>query len=100
MLRQNEQHEQIQIMANNGPLCKGIENDKGNILESELWGKTLNVKWCVSIVPQCKYISRAERQAGSYIIKLMSMPFEIFNVFVQLWYFLRNMSYCTLFTFI
>ena len=38
MLRQNKQHEQI--MANNGPFCKGIENDKGNILEAELWKKS------------------------------------------------------------
>ena len=37
MLRQNEQHEQIIIMANNGPFCKGVENDKGNIFESDLW---------------------------------------------------------------
>ena len=27
------------FMANNGPFCKGIENDKGNIFESELWKK-------------------------------------------------------------
>ena len=39
MLRQNEQHVQIEIMANNGLLCIGIENDKGNIFESELWKK-------------------------------------------------------------
>ena len=39
MLRQNEQFEQIEIMANNDPCCTGIENDKGNIFESELWGK-------------------------------------------------------------
>ena len=25
------EHEQIEIMANNGPFCKGIENDKGDI---------------------------------------------------------------------
>ena len=37
MLRQYEQHEQIEIMANNGPICKGIENDKGNLFASELW---------------------------------------------------------------
>ena len=24
-------------MANNGPFCEGIENDKGNIFDSELW---------------------------------------------------------------
>ena len=41
-LRQNEQHEQIEFMANDGPLSKGIENDTGNILESELWN-TVNV---------------------------------------------------------
>ena len=39
VLRQNEQHEQIETMANNGPFCKGIENDKGNTFESELWKK-------------------------------------------------------------
>ena len=39
MLRQNEQNEHIEIMANNGWFCKGIENDKGNVFESELWGK-------------------------------------------------------------
>ena len=43
MLRQNEQHEQIDFVANKGPFCKGVENDKGNIFESELWGKTVNV---------------------------------------------------------
>ena len=37
VLRQNEQHEQIEIMANHGPLCKGIENDKGNSLIFKLW---------------------------------------------------------------
>ena len=36
MLRQNEQHEQIGIMANYGTFCKGIANDKGNSFESEL----------------------------------------------------------------
>ena len=39
VLHQNEHHEQIEIMANNGPYCKGIENDKRNIFESELWKK-------------------------------------------------------------
>ena len=39
VLHQNEQHEQIEIMAYNGPFCKGIENDKGYIFESELWKK-------------------------------------------------------------
>ena len=36
VLRQNEQHEHIEIMANNCPFCKGIENDKGIIFEAEL----------------------------------------------------------------
>ena len=27
------------IIANNGPFCKRIENDKGNVRESELWEK-------------------------------------------------------------
>ena len=39
-------------MANNGPFCTGMENDKGNIFESELWKKTVTVLWCVSKVPQ------------------------------------------------
>ena len=39
----NEQYEQIQIMANIGPFCKGIENDKRNIFDSELLKKTVNV---------------------------------------------------------
>ena len=39
MLRQNELHEQIEIMAYHGPFCKSIENDNGNIFESELWRK-------------------------------------------------------------
>ena len=33
VLRQNEQYEQVEIMANNGPLCKKIKNDKENILK-------------------------------------------------------------------
>ena len=37
VLSQNEQHEQIKIMANNGPFCKGLENIKGNIFESEMY---------------------------------------------------------------
>ena len=37
VLRQNEYHAQNEIMANHGPLCKGIKNDKGNSLISELW---------------------------------------------------------------
>ena len=40
VLRQNDQYEQIEIMASNGPFCKGIENNKGNIFESELREKT------------------------------------------------------------
>ena len=32
ILHQNEQHEQIEIMANHGPFCKRIKNDKENIL--------------------------------------------------------------------
>ena len=45
VLRQDEQHEHIEFLANtnNSPFCKGIENDKGNIFESELWKKTVNV---------------------------------------------------------
>ena len=34
MLRQNEQHEQIEIMANHGPFCKRMKNDKENFLKS------------------------------------------------------------------
>ena len=37
VLRQNEQHEQIEIMANHGPFCKRIKHDKGNILKSIMW---------------------------------------------------------------
>ena len=37
ILRQNEQHEQIEIMANHGPLCKRHKKDKENILESIMW---------------------------------------------------------------
>ena len=33
ILRQNEQHERIEIMANHGPFCKMIKNDKENILK-------------------------------------------------------------------
>ena len=33
ILRQNEQCEQIEIMANHGPFCKGIKNDEENILK-------------------------------------------------------------------
>ena len=34
ILRQNEQHEQIEIMTNHGPFCKRIKYDKENILKS------------------------------------------------------------------
>ena len=37
ILRQNEQHEQIEIMANHCPFCKRINNDKENILKSIMW---------------------------------------------------------------
>ena len=37
ILRQNEQHEQIEIMANHGPFCKRIKNDKENILKLIMW---------------------------------------------------------------
>ena len=37
ILRQNEQHEEIEIMANNGPFCKRIKNDKENSLKSIVW---------------------------------------------------------------
>ena len=40
---------------------------------------------------------RTERLGGS---KLMSIQLEIFSIFVQLWYFFRNMSFCSLITFI
>ena len=40
------------------------------------------------------YILRTEKQDGS---KLTFMPFEIVSICV--WHFLRNMSYCSLFTF-
>ena len=33
VLRQNEQHEQVEIMANHVFLCKRIKNDKENILK-------------------------------------------------------------------
>ena len=42
----------------------------------------------------CMYILRTEKQDGS---KLTFMPFEIVSICV--WHFLRNMSYCSLFTF-
>ena len=37
VLRQNEQHEQVGIMANHGPLRKRIKNDKENILKYTMW---------------------------------------------------------------
>ena len=37
ILRQNEQHEQIEIMANHGSLYKRIKHDKENILKSIMW---------------------------------------------------------------
>ena len=37
ILRQNEQHEQIETMSNDGPFCKRIKNDKENILKSIMW---------------------------------------------------------------
>ena len=44
MFRQNEQDEQMEIMANNGPFCEGIENDKGTFLNQNCGGKkTVNV---------------------------------------------------------
>ena len=42
----------------------------------------------------CMYILRTEKQDGS---KLTFMPFEIVSICVL--HFLRNMSYCSLFTF-
>ena len=37
ILRQNEQHEQIEIMANHGPFYQKIKNDKENILKLIMW---------------------------------------------------------------
>ena len=37
VLRQNEQHWKIEILANHGPMCKRIKNDKENILLSTVW---------------------------------------------------------------
>ena len=51
-------------MANNGPFCKGIENAKGNIFESKIVGKTVNVSWWVSKVPQ--YILTYARDGGGF----------------------------------
>ena len=36
-VRQKEQHEQIEIMANHGPCCKRIKNDQEHILKSIIW---------------------------------------------------------------
>ena len=52
ILRQNEQHEQIEIMANYGPFCKRIKKDKENILNLIVWNRQTNVKWCVFKVTQ------------------------------------------------
>ena len=41
--RQNEKHEQIEIMASKWSICKGIENDRGSVFESELRKKSVNV---------------------------------------------------------
>ena len=43
MLRQNELHEQIEIMAYHGPFCKDIENDNGNIFWIRIVEKTVTV---------------------------------------------------------
>ena len=53
ILPQNEQHEQIEIMANHGPFCKRIKNDKETSSHVE---ETVNVKWCVSKVPQYMFV--------------------------------------------
>ena len=37
ILRQNEQHEQIEILANHGPFCERIKNDKENIIKLIMW---------------------------------------------------------------
>ena len=37
ILRQNEQHEQIEIIANHGPFCKRIKTDNENILKLIMW---------------------------------------------------------------
>ena len=46
-VRQNVQHELIEIMANHGPFCKRIKNNKDYILKSINVEETENVKWCV-----------------------------------------------------
>ena len=52
MLRQNEQHEQIEIMANHGPFCKRLKNDLEKHPQINHVEETENVKWCVFKVPQ------------------------------------------------
>ena len=37
ILRQNEQHEQIEIMANYDPCCIRTKHDKEHILKSIIW---------------------------------------------------------------
>ena len=46
----------------------------------------------------CMYILRTEKQGRS---KLMFMPFDTVSIIMcmALWYFFRNMTYCSLFTF-
>ena len=51
ILRQNEQHEQIETMANHGPCCRRIKNDKYHPQINHV-EETENVKWCVFNVPQ------------------------------------------------
>ena len=51
ILRQNKQHEQIEIMANHGPFCKRIKMIKKHPQINHV-EKTDNVKWCVFKVPQ------------------------------------------------
>ena len=46
-------------MANHGPFCKRIKNDKENILKSIMWKRQRNIKWCVFKVPQ--YICSRDR---------------------------------------
>ena len=49
MLKNTETHEQIQTMANHGPLCKWIKSDKENILKSTMWKRQKIYNWCISI---------------------------------------------------
>ena len=90
MLRQKEQHEQIEIMANYGPFCKGIENDKGNIFESELWKKIVNVYWCVSRVPQYMYVLFHDSKILMiYSVLqfqfLLTQQFSLLRYFTKMW---------------